>query len=80
MLPVGLRGIMFAALFGAVMSSLDSMLNSASTIFTMDLYKRHFRPDADAKQTVKVGRIATAVLVVVACLVAPLPASFGGGF
>jgi len=40
-LPVGLRGILFAALFGAVMSSLDSMLNSASTIFTHDLFKRH---------------------------------------
>ncbi len=45
LLPVGLRGILFAALFGAVMSSLDSMLNSASSIFTMDLYRRHLRPD-----------------------------------
>jgi len=44
LLPVGLTGAMFAALFGAVMSTLDSMLNSAATIFSVDLYKRHLRP------------------------------------
>jgi len=76
-LPVGLRGIMFAALFGAVMSSLDSMLNSASTIFTIDLYKRHFRPNASPKSLVKTGRIATGVFVIVGCLWAPLVSNFG---
>ena len=80
LLPVGLRGILFAALFGAVMSSLDSMLNSASTIFTMDIYKRHLRPDADPKKIVKIGRIATAFFVVVGCLMAPLPGQFEGVF
>lgn len=79
-LPAGLRGLLFAALFGAVMSSLDSMLNSASTIFTMDVYKRWLRPDADPRRIVQVGRIVTAVLVVAGCLVAPLPARFGGVF
>jgi SSS family solute:Na+ symporter len=79
-LPSGLRGILLAALFGAVMSSLDSMLNSASTIFTMDLYKRHIRPQADTKTLVKVGRITTAVFVVLGCLVAPLPGKFEGVF
>ena len=80
LLPPGLRGILFAALFGAVMSSLDSMLNSASTIFTMDLYKRRFRADASGEHYVRVGRIATGALVIVACLLAPLPASFEGVF
>ena len=70
-MPVGLRGIMFAALFGAVLSSLDSMLNSASTIFTMDLYGRHLRPQASSAQLVRVGRMATAVFVLIACLIAP---------
>jgi SSS family solute:Na+ symporter len=79
-LPTGLRGVLFAALFGAVMSSLDSMLNSASTIFTMDLYKRRFRPDADGEHYVRVGRMATGGLVVAACLLAPLPARFEGVF
>lgn len=72
LLPAGLRGIMFAALFGAVMSSLDSMLNSASTIFTKDLYERHWaRSRPSQKRLVVVGRIATGVFVVFACLLAP---------
>jgi len=70
--PTGLRGIMFAAIFGAVMSSLDSMLNSSSTIFTMDIYKKFIRPDADARKLMVVGRFSTAVFVVVACCLAPL--------
>ncbi len=70
-LPSGLRGVMFAALFGAVLSSLDSMLNSASTIFTMDLYKRHIKPEASSQQLVKIGRLMTAIFVVIACVIAP---------
>ena len=71
LLPPGLTGIMFAALFGAVMSTLDSLLNSAATIFSVDVYARHFRAGADARRMVRVGRITTAVLVVVGCLWAP---------
>lgn len=80
LLPAGLRGVLFAALFGAVMSSLDSMLNSASTIFTMDIYKPFINRNAEARQIVRTGRIATAVLVVAGCLMAPLPAKFEGVF
>ena len=68
LLPVGLRGIMFAALFGAVMSSLDSVLNSASTILTMDLYRPYLKPEATSRQLVKIGRIATGVFVVIGAL------------
>ena len=80
LLPAGLTGIMFAALFGAVMSSLDSMLNSAATIFTIDLFKQYRAPDASPSRLVKVGRIATAVLVVIGCLWAPVVASAGSVF
>ena len=82
LVPVGLRGFMLAALAGAVMSSLASMLNSASTIFTMDLFKRHLRPDASENQLVLVGRSSTVVFVVVGCLIAPMLANprFGGVF
>lgn len=80
LLPAGLRGVLFAALFGAVMSSLDSMLNSASTIFTMDVVKRWLRPNAQPADLVRVGRVTTAVLVVLGCLLAPLPRRFGGVF
>jgi SSS family solute:Na+ symporter len=71
LIPAGLKGFMFAAIFGAVMSSLDSMLNSASTIFTMDLYKRHFNKDASSKSLISIGRIMTVVFVLVGCFVAP---------
>lgn len=79
LLPEGLRGVMFAALFGAVMSSLDSMLNSASTIFTIDIYSRHIaKRDLEAKQAVRIGRVATGVFVLFACLLAPQLANLGG--
>lgn len=78
-LPDGLRGLMFAALFGAVMSSLDSMLNSASTILTMDLYKRHLRPVASDRALITLGRVVTAVFVVIACLWAPQLGWIAGG-
>lgn len=70
LLPTGLLGLMFAAMFGAIMSSLDSMLNSASTLFTMDIYKRHLKTDASPKSIVLMGRIATTIFVVVGCVVA----------
>ncbi|MDH3224416.1 MAG: sodium/solute symporter, partial [Gemmatimonadota bacterium] len=80
LLPAGLTGIMFAALFGAVMSSLDSILNSAATIFTIDLFKQYRAPDASQAVLVKVGRWTTATLVVVGCLWAPVVASAGSVF
>lgn len=81
-LPSGLRGIMFAALFGAVLSSLDSMLNSASTIFTMDLYRNHVNPHAPARQLIWVGRVMTGIFVLIGCLIAPHLGNprFGGIF
>lgn len=79
-MPPLLRGVMLAALAGAVMSTFNSGINSASTLFTVDLYKRFVRPDATAGREIKVGRIATAVIAVVACLMAPLPGLFEGVF
>ncbi|UCC21699.1 MAG: solute:sodium symporter family transporter [Planctomycetota bacterium] len=71
LIPAGLRGFMFAAICGAVMSSLASMLNSASTIFTIDLYKRHLNKDASQMTLVMIGRVMTIIFVVVGCLIAP---------
>jgi len=71
LIPSGIRGFIFAALAGAVISSLASMLNSASTIFTMDLYKRHMKKDAAPKSLVSMGRVVTLILVVLGCFIAP---------
>ena len=72
LLPVGLKGLAFAALTAAIVSSLASMLNSTSTIFTMDIYKEYFDKDAGDKKTVNVGRISAAIALVIASITAPL--------
>jgi len=72
LLPPYLWGIMLAALCGAVMSSFNSGLNSASTIFTVDLYKKYINAEASEKKVVAVGRWSTAAIVVIACLWAPI--------
>ena len=77
----GLKGFVYAAIFGAVVSSLASMLNSASTIATMDLYRK-FRSSASQGELVSVGRGFTLLFVLIAVLIAPKldnPA-FGGIF
>jgi SSS family solute:Na+ symporter len=79
-LPVGLRGLMFAALFGAVMSSVDSLLNSASTIFSMDIYRKYINTNVATGELVKVGRITTATLVIFGCLWAPFIGEFKNVF
>lgn len=71
-LPTGLKGVAFAALAAAIVSSLASMLNSTSTIFTMDIYKQYINKDASDKRTVNVGRISAGVALVIACITAPL--------
>ncbi|MBL4746722.1 MAG: sodium/sugar symporter [Flavobacteriaceae bacterium] len=71
-LPTGLKGVAFAALAAAIVSSLASMLNSTSTIFTMDIYKQYIHKNASDKQTVNVGRLSAFVALVIASIVAPL--------
>lgn len=71
--PTGIKGMAFAALVAAIVSSLASMLNSTSTIFTMDIYKRHIAPQASERQLVKVGRIvAFCALLIAMAAVKPL--------
>jgi len=79
-LPAGLRGVIFATLCGAIMSSLDSLLNAMSTIVTMDLYKRLWKKDKPDEHYVKVGRIATVLIVIAGCLYAPLMQKSQGMF
>ncbi|MDZ7291969.1 MAG: solute:sodium symporter family transporter [candidate division KSB1 bacterium] len=71
LVTTGLRGFIFAAIAGAVISSLASMLNSASTIFTMDLYKRHWQRTASERALITMGRATTAIFVLIGCFIAP---------
>lgn len=77
----GITWFVLAALFGAVVSSLASMLNSASTIFTMDIYNK-LRKNASAKELVGVGKIGVLVCVLIALALSPFLGSpaFGGIF
>lgn len=80
LIPNGARGFIFAALAGAVISTLASMLNSAATLFTMDIYKRHLRPQASEADLVRIGRFATVVFLAVACFVSLSDLLKGGVF
>ena len=79
-LPSGLKGLAFAALTAAIVSSLASMLNSTSTIFTMDIYKQYLRPHAGDKETVNMGRISAAIALLIAGVMAPLLGSIDQAF
>lgn len=72
MIPNGLKGIAFAALIAAIVSSLASMVNSISTIFTMDIYKEFLNKSSSETHLVKVGRIVGIISLVIAVLIAPL--------
>jgi SSS family solute:Na+ symporter len=65
LLPAGLRGIVVAGLLSALMGSLAGVFNACSTLFTVDIYNK-FRPDASQHQIVRMGRIATIIMVVIA--------------
>ncbi len=80
--PNGWRGFVVAALMGAVISSLASMLNAASTIFTMDIYREYINRNATQRNLVWVGRATVPVCVVIGCLIAPQLANpkFSGAF
>ncbi len=71
LLPVGLRGLVVGGLLAALMSSLSSLFNSCSTLFTVDIYEK-LRPEASERTLVRVGRIATAVIVVLGIVWIPV--------
>ncbi|HED09580.1 MAG TPA: sodium/glucose cotransporter [Caldithrix abyssi] len=69
--PTGLKGVVVAALTAAIISSLASMMNSVSTIFTMDIYKPYIQKDASQNQLVRTGRIVALVAILIALFIAP---------
>jgi len=77
-LPSGLRGLVAAGLMAALMSSLASVFNSCSTLFTIDIYKK-LRPQATEPQMVRMGRIATGVVVLLGIAWVPVIEDLAGG-
>ncbi len=81
LLPVGLKGLSFAALTAAVVASLAGKVNSISTIFTLDIFKKKINTEASEKQLVRVGKITVVVAMLVAAVIAPfLGIDKKGGF
>jgi len=79
-IPIGLKGLILASLAAAIVSSLASMINSTSTIFTMDIYKSLINKEATDDQMVKVGRISGFVALMIALVIAPQLGSLGQVF
>ena len=80
MLPMGIKGLVFAALVAAIVASTGSKINSIATIFTMDLY-RAMKPQTEQKTLVTVGRIVAVVSIVIAIFITkPFLQNFGQGF
>ena len=77
LLPSGLRGLVAAGLLAALMSSLASVFNSCSTLFTVDVYKK-LRPDSSEKNLVRIGQIATAVAVIIGIIWIPIMQNISG--
>ncbi|XP_053561931.1 sodium/myo-inositol cotransporter [Bombina bombina] len=77
-LPVGLRGLMMAVMIAALMSDLDSIFNSASTIFTLDIYK-FMRKTATSRELMLVGRVFVAFMVVISIAWVPIIVEMQGG-
>jgi uncharacterized sodium:solute symporter family permease YidK len=76
-LPIGLVGLIIAAIFAAAMSSISSELNALSTATVIDIYKRRFRPQKNDKHYLLVSKIATGVWGAFACLVASFAVTLG---
>ena len=76
LLPIGFKGLVVGGILAALMSSLASLFNSSATLFTVDFYQK-FKPQAPEKELVRVGRIATVVVVVLGILWIPVMKGLG---
>ena len=72
LIPTGVKGLAFAALIAAIVSSLASMMNSISTIFTMDIYKPYIEKGASEGKLVTVGRLSSFAALVIAIVIVPM--------
>lgn len=77
LVPLGLRGFVFAGLTGAIISTIEAVINASSTIFTYDIYQRFINANADKRSMIRTGRITSGVVLIVGGLWAPMVSRFG---
>ncbi|MCM4152692.1 solute:sodium symporter family transporter [Arenibacter sp. N53] len=78
-LPVWLIGFFAAVIMGAVLSTFNSVLNSVATLFSMDIYKKHIAKNVSDTKLVKIGKITSAILAIMAIFAAPMVANASDG-
>lgn len=69
LLPVGLKGVLLAVLTGAIQSTISAVLNSTSTVFTIDIYKRNFKKNASEDHYVKIGRWTSVIVLIISIII-----------
>jgi SSS family solute:Na+ symporter len=79
-IPIGFKGLAFAALIAAIVSSLSSMVTSASTIFTFDIYQPIFNKEVSDGKLVIIGRVMSAISLIISVMVAPMLTSLDQAF
>ncbi len=77
-IPPGLLGLLFSAFFAALMSTIDSTLNSTATLWTNDIYRKYIRKGKDDRHYLKTGKVTTVVLLLLALLTSPVSKDFPG--
>lgn len=78
LLPPGMTGLVFAAFFAALMSSVDSTLNSVATLWTKDIYQKFLKKEADDQHYLRTGQLFTLLILILAIITSPLSAKFPG--
>ena len=78
LIPVGLRGLFLAALFGAIQSTVNSVLNSTATVFTLDIYQRLWNRKPANKQLVRMGMVSSVVILIISIVIAGFINRLGG--
>ncbi len=77
LIPTGMKGLVFAGLVGAIMSTIEGIINATSTIFTYDIYSRYIKKDSTTAQMIKAGRMTSVVVLIIGGLWAPVVLKFG---
>jgi SSS family solute:Na+ symporter len=78
-IPTGLRGLFLAALFGAIQSTVNSVLNSTATVVTLDIYKRQIHRNASERRLVRVGMVSSVVILLLSMVLAVFVGRFNAG-
>ena len=77
-IPPGLLGLLFAAFFAALMSTIDSTLNSTATLWTNDIFRKYIKKDAPDEVYLRMGKITTVVILILAMITSPITDTFPG--